>query len=66
MVQRLNHFLKEYDLVHCYDYLYDLFYFLDCGKFYDWRKQINKTNFNKKLVNKNVNNDFYKGFHGES
>ena len=38
--QRLNEFSKYYDLIHSYDYLYDLHYFFINGKFYDWKLRI--------------------------
>ena len=63
-IQKLHDFLKDYDLIHSYDYSYDLFYFLLNGKFYDWKMENNDNTQESKLLRKDINDDFYEGFNG--
>ena len=63
VIQNLHNFLRDYDLIHSYDYSYDLLYFLLNGKFYDWKMQNDdKSQANNRSLRKNNNSDFYEGF----
>ena len=62
-IQNLQIFLKDYDLIHYYNFSYDLIYFLLNGKFNDWKTQINDNlQLNNESLRKDINADFYEGF----
>ena len=56
-------FLRDYDLTHGSYFLFDLFYYLTYGEFYDWKNQnILYSQSNNKSLRKDINADFYEGF----
>lgn len=59
-IRKLHEFLRDYDLIHSYDYSYDLFYYLLEGKFFNWKEV--KPEINNKTLIKNIDANFYEGF----
>ena len=60
-IQKLHYFLMDYDLMHSYDYSYDLLYFLLNEKFYYWEND-GSSQINRRSLRKDINTDFYEGF----
>ena len=60
-MEKLHIFLRDYDLIHSYDCVFDLHYFLEKGEFHD-RNMHNDENTQNNSLQKNINSDFYEGF----
>ena len=58
-IQNLHNFLRDYDLIESYDYLFDLYYFFVNGKFYQWKTHTDDKNIS---FRKDINADFYDEF----